>query len=160
MRTAGLLAGLVAMLAAGILAATSAGSGSTASTIRLYEHDTSQASIDLGAPGDSEGDQFVFAGNASERKGGTKLGRAAGSCTTMSTGGGGEVLCVVNFALRNGQIATQGVLVASDLFGGKKLTYPITGGSGRYRDARGAATVQIPQDIPNLADARFTLSLR
>jgi hypothetical protein len=160
MRTAAPLVGVGAILAACLLAASSAGSDSTASTLHLYEHDTSQASIDLGAHGDSEGDQFIFAGDAFDRKGGTMLGRAGGSCTTMSTGAKGEVLCVVNFALRHGEIATQGLLVAADLFGGKKLTYPITGGTGRYRGARGQASVQIPQDVPHLADANFTLRLR
>ena len=66
----------------------------------------------------------------------------------------------MNFSLRNGQIATDGLFVAADLFGGKTLTFPITGGTGRYRHARGEASVQIPQDIPDLADANFTLRPR
>ena len=148
------------LVAGTIFAATAAGGSSNSSTIRLYHHDTSQENIDLGAPGPSEGDQFLFAGDTFKRKGGTQLGRGAGTCTTMSTGAAGEVLCVVNFSLRNGQIATEGLFVSADLFGGKKLTYPITGGSGRYRQARGEVSVQIPQDVPELADANFTLRLR
>jgi hypothetical protein len=72
-----------------VFGVTSAGSSSAASTIRLYHHDTSQASLDLGAPGDSAGDQFLFAGDTYKRKGGTQVGRAAGTCTTMSTGAAG-----------------------------------------------------------------------
>lgn len=146
-----------ALTAGTVVAVTSAAGRSDASTIRLYEHDTSQASIDLGASGDSEGDEFVFAGDTFKRKGEAKLGRAAGTCTTVSTGSAGEVVCVVNFSLPGGQIATQGLFVAADLFGGKTLSFPITGGSGRYRHARGDATVEIPQDVPNLADANFVL---
>jgi hypothetical protein len=161
MRRSAAFAASGALLVAGtVFAATSAGGSSTGSTIRLYEHDTSMESIDLGMPEESVGDQFLFAGDTFNRKGGTQLGRAAGTCTTMSTGSAGEVLCVVSFSLPHGEIATQGLLVAADLFGGKTPTFPITGGTGRYRHARGEASVQIPQDVPNLADANFTLRLR
>jgi len=154
-------AAIGAILVAGtIFAASSAGGSSAASTIRLYSHDTSQASIDLGTPGESAGDQFLFAADAFKRKGGTQVGRAAGTCTTMSTGGAGETLCVVTFSLRNGQISSQGLFIAADLFGGKTLTFPITGGTGHYRHARGEGSVQIPTDVPDLADANFTLRLR
>ena len=111
-------------------------------------------------PGDSAGDQFLFAGDTFKRKRGAPVGRAAGTCTTMSTGAAGEVLCVVNFSLPRGQIASQGLFVAADLFGGKVMSFAITGGTGRYRHARGEASVQIPQDVPDLADANFTLRLR
>ncbi len=161
MRRSAASAAIGGILVAGtIFAATAAGGSSNGSTIRLYHHDTSQENLDLGAPGASEGDQFLFAGDTFNRKGGTQLGRGAGTCTTMSTGAAGEVLCVVNFSLRNGQIATEGLFVSADLFGGKRLTYPITGGSGRYRHVRGEVSVQIPQDVPELADANFTLRLR
>ncbi len=161
MRTSAASAAIGGILVAGtIFAATSAGGSSSASTIRIFHHDTSQANIDLGATGDSVGDQFLFAGDTFKRKGGPQLGRAGGICTTLSTGAAGEVQCAVNFSLPDGQIATHGLFVAADLFGGKTLTFPITGGTGRYRHARGEASVQIPQDTPDLADAKFTLRLR
>jgi hypothetical protein len=78
----------------------------------------------------------------------------------MSTGAAGEVLCVVSFSLRNGHIATQGLFVTADLFGGKTVTFPITGGTGRYRRARGEGAIQMPPDVPDLADANFTLRPR
>jgi hypothetical protein len=161
MRRSAAFAAIGGILVTGaVFAATSAGGSLTGSTIRLYEHDTSQANIDLGAAGDSAGDQFLFAGDAFKRKGGTQIGRASGTCTTMSTGAVGEVLCAVSFSLRDGQIATQGMFVAADLFGGKTVSFPITGGTGRYRGARGEGSAQIPQDVPDLADANFVLHLR
>lgn len=102
----------------------------------------------------------MFAGDTFRRKGGPQVGRAAGTCTTMSTGAAGEVLCIVNFSLPSGQIATQGLFVSADLFGGKVVTFPVTGGTGRYRHVRGEGSIQIPQDVPDLADANFTLRLR
>jgi hypothetical protein len=160
MRSPVLLGAAAPTLAAGIFAVASAGGSPAASTIALYEHDTTQASIDLGDKGDSPGDQFVFAGDTFARKGAPKLGRAAGTCTTMSTGAQGEVLCVVTYSLPGGQISSQGLFVSSDLFGGKTLTGPVTGGSGTYRHARGEGSVHIPQGVPNLADAEFVLRLR
>jgi hypothetical protein len=59
---------IASTLAAGtVLAVTTAGGSSTATTIRLYEHDTSQAQVDLGAPGESAGDVFAFAGDTFKR---------------------------------------------------------------------------------------------
>ena len=161
MRRLAVFGTIASTLAAGtVFAVASAGGSSTATTIRLYEHDTSQANVDLGAPGESAGDVFVFAGDTFKRKGGTKIGRAAGTCTTLSTGPAGEVMCVVNFSLPGGQISTQGLSLTAEEFGGKTVSFSITGGTGRYRHARGEGTVQVPQDVPNLADANFVLRLR
>jgi hypothetical protein len=161
MRRSALLVTIASTLAAGaIFAVTAAGGSPTAKTIRLYEHDTSQASVDLGAAGESEGDLFVFAGDTFKHKGGAKVGRAAGTCTTVSTGPAGESLCVINFSLKGGQISAQGLALTAEEFGGKTVSFPITGGTGKYRKAHGQGTVQVPQDVPNLADANFVLRLR
>ena len=96
---------VTATVLAAALVASSAGGTSNDQTLRLFEHDTTQANIDLGDRGESAGDQYVFAGDVFDRKGGTKLGRAGGTCTTVSTGATGEVLCAVNLTLPGGQIA-------------------------------------------------------
>jgi hypothetical protein len=123
----------------------------------VFEHDTTQTNLDLGAPGASPGDQFLFAGDVFNHKGGKKLGRAAGTCTTMSST---EVLCVVNATLPGGELSVQGLFKSGPLFGGKTLQYPITGGTGVYRDARGYGTVQVPPNVPNEADANFVYYLQ
>jgi len=161
MRKLAIFAGGLATLGTGaVLNVAAAGGSSTAATIRLYEHDTSQANIDLGEPGESVGDQFVFAGDTFDHKGGPKLGRLVGTFTTASPGAAGELVAVATFSLPGGQISTQAMFVASDLFGGKTVPFAVTGGTGTYRHARGTGTVQLPQDIPNLTDARFVLNLR
>jgi hypothetical protein len=162
MRRSAVFGTIASTLAAGaVVAVTAAGSSSTTTTtISLYEHDTSQANVDVGSPGESEGDLFVFAGDTYKNKGGAKVGRAAGTCTTLSTGPAGEVMCVINFSLPGGQISTQGLSVTADEFGGETVSFPITGGTGRYRHVHGEGTVQVPQDVPNLADANFVLRLR
>ncbi len=93
-------------------------------------------------------------------KGEPKVGRAAGTYTTLSTGPSGEVMCAINFSLPGGQISAQGLSVTAEEFGGTTVSFPITGGTGDYRHARGEGTVQVPQDVPNLADANFVLRLR
>lgn len=151
---------VAALIAGSVFAATTAAGSPQGSTIRLYEHDTAATSLDLGPTGESAGDEFVFAGDTFKRKGDPKLGRAAGVCTTASTGAAGESICTVDFTLRGGQITTEGLYVTADLFGGKTLDMTITGGTGRYHNAHGDGTVTVPQDVPDLADANFVLKLR
>ena len=150
-RSIGFAVVAAALAASTFTVAASVGS-EDAPTIRLFDHDTSQANLDLGAKGASPGDQFVFAGDVFDRKGGTKLGRTAGYCMTVSAS---EVFCAHNFVLPGGQIAIQSLFDSSALFGGKTLRIPITGGTGIYRNARGDGTVQ----LPNQTDANFVLQL-
>jgi hypothetical protein len=148
----------VAALAGGtFFVAGSSGKTRPHGTLSLFEHDTSQAQLDLGETGTGPGDQFVFAGDLFDRKGGTKLGRLGGYCTTVSPT---ETFCTSSFVLKGGQITSQGMANSAALFGGKTLGVPITGGTGIYRNARGYGTVRIPQGVPNLTDAYFVLHSR
>ena len=161
MRKFALSGTIAATLAASVLIAVASADGKSAvTTIHLYGHDTSQANVDLSDPGNSPADQFVFAGDTFNHKGGSKIGRFGGVFTTLSTTAPGEVLAVVNFSLPGGQISAQALFVVSQLSAGKTLTFPITGGTGKYRHARGHGTVQVPPDIPNRTDANFVLRLR
>jgi hypothetical protein len=151
------IAAATAVTAGGFALAGSAGSAGPSGTIRLFEHDTSQAQIDLGDKGAGPGDQFVFAGDVFDRKGGKKLGRLGGVCTTVSPT---ETFCVSNFKLHGGQIAGEVFANSAKLFGGTRVAGPVTGGSGIYRHARGYVTVRIPPDVPNLTDANFVIHLQ
>jgi allene oxide cyclase-like protein len=135
-------------------------SAGSSRTLRFFEHDTQQGSLDLGEKGTSPGDQFVYAGDLFDHRGGTKVGRAGGFCTTTSGDGqnAGEVSCTTNFVLASGQIVGEGLFDSADLFErGKTLPFPITGGTGIYRGARGEGTVEVPPDVPNETDANFVL---
>jgi hypothetical protein len=145
-------AAVAALAAAGTFSVAAVAGGDGGSTIRLFEHDTSHVWLDLGPKGHGPGDQFVFAGDVFDREGGDEVGRLGGTCTAVSDD---EVLCVANLALEDGQIASQGLFDAHDLFHGKPVAFPITGGTGAYRDARGEGTVE----LVNETDAKFVLHL-
>jgi hypothetical protein len=127
----------------------------------LFEHDTQQTQVDLGARGPGPGDQFLFAGDVFDHAGGTKIGHTAGQCTTLSgDANGGDVLCQGTFDLEGGQLSVQGLANSASLFGaGDTTPVTIVGGTGIYSNARGAGTIQVPPDVPNQADANFVLNV-
>ena len=128
--------------------------------LRLYEHDTQQTQLDLGEKGETAGDLFIYSGDLFNRKGGKNVGRAAGECRTVSTGSvHAESTCTVHMILAGGKIVAEGLFNTADVFGGKTVAFPITGGTGIYRNARGYGTVNVPTDVPNLTDANFLLYL-
>ena len=130
-------------------------------TIRLFEHDTQQAKIDLGDKGDSRGDRFVYSGDLFDRKGGKNVGRTGGICETVGTAPHADSLCTSSLFLPGGQIITQGLFDTAALFGGKTVPWAaITGGTGIYRNAHGYSTVDVPVDVPDQTDANFVLYLR
>jgi hypothetical protein len=103
-------------------------------TIRVFEKETAFETLDLGAKGESSGDQEFFTSDLFKVKSdgtqGAKVGKLVGSCTT-SIGGLGE--CKGTFLLKQGQILGAVVLDNS----GPVFTAAIFGGTGAYREARG-----------------------
>ena len=149
--TGGLLAvGGLAVIAFPATGAASKGGG----TFQLYQHDTSQQVVDVGDPGPSVGDQFVFGGDVSQRQGGPRIGRMAGACTNSSDT---EILCSAAFTIGADQITYQGIAVTATFYGGQPTEFAITGGTGRYRKAAGTLTGRI---LPTSSDAVFTIDLR
>lgn len=131
-------------------------------TLRFFEHDTQQATLDLGPQGTGPGDQFLYSGDLFDHAGGRKVGHTAGQCTTFSGNAtaAGDVLCTATFVLDRGQITTQGLFDSAALFGrGETLPWAVVGGTGIYRNARGDGTAQVPVDVPNQTDANFVLNV-
>jgi hypothetical protein len=132
-----------------------------ATTLRFFEHDTQQASLDLGPQGTGPGDQFIFSGDLFDHAGGRKVGHTAGQYTTFSGNAtaAGDVFCTATLVLDRGQITTQGLADSAALFGrGQTVPFAIVGGTGIYRNARGDGTVQVPVDVPNQTDANFVIN--
>ena len=153
-----------AILATGVGLFSAITAGPTASadtTLTFFEHDTVQYQVDLAGPGPGPGDQFIFAGDVFDRPGGTWLGTVGGSCTRLNGDDvTGQQACNSTFNLAGGQIVTQGVADTAALFvRGDTVPQSIVGGSGIYKNARGAGTVQVPPEVPNQTDANFVLNV-
>jgi Allene oxide cyclase barrel like domain len=114
--------------------------------IKVFALTVQSASLDLGDPGFSLGDQQVFADDLYDHKGGTKVGTDGVVCTivriTDASTGSGTAQCLATASLADGQLTTQGFIS----FTGNALPAPfqnaITGGTGAYANARGQITVE------------------
>jgi hypothetical protein len=106
--------------------------------------------VDLGAPGFSQGDLFVFHDLIFTADGATQVGRDGGSCVifdaTMP-----EENCTLTFVLPEGEITVQFVTSV----GPAPKPFAITGGTGQYRNVRGAGILAERGD--ETADLTFDL---
>lgn len=130
-------------------------------TLRLFDHDTQQASLDLGPHGTGPGKQFLFAGDLFDHAGGRKVGHTAGQCITLTgnTISAGDVFCTTVIVLDHGQIIGQGLSDLAVFGSGQTVPFAIVGGTGTYRNARGDGTIQIPIDVPNRTDANLVINV-
>ena len=130
-------------------------------TITFYAPTVQFKLIDLGDTGFSLGDESVFSDDLLTAPNGETLGFDGGTCTVVRVKDAktqtGTVQCLVTFSLRDGQITTQSLSDVAN--GGLSGTQPaaITGGTGRYRNARGQAAIEF---INGGAAANITLSIR
>jgi allene oxide cyclase len=99
-------------------------------SITIIEHATSDTTTDTGATGDSVGDILTFANDVFDATNATKAGTDQGYCVRVVAGTSYE--CTWTTFLPGGQI-----VVAGPFYDAKDSTLAITGGTGRYRDARG-----------------------
>jgi hypothetical protein len=103
--------------------------------VRVLSTNTQEAFVDVGKPGFSLGDSFVFTSKLTRR--GKKVGRAGGVCTITSTKRE-ESQCVATARLRRGQITVQGLLAGEP----EVFEFAITGGTGHYEGAEGTLVVR------------------
>ena len=139
---------LAFLLAITVITVTPAASSSSGSgdddhfqVIRVTEIAVQQADIDLGEPGDSLGDQFVFSGDLFRH--GQKVGIDGGVCTIVRLEPmvSATSQCVATAELQKGQITVQGLLTFDEETEGEPSQLAITGGTGKYKEAQGELTV-------------------
>ena len=100
--------------------------------------------IDLGATGESLGDQIVFSDDV--YKHGRLIGSLDGVCTTTRVDTEAFHLhCVVTLTLPKGQLALQDTIRFDEDFD-DRFTIAITGGTGRYDASAGEAHVRFVSD--------------
>lgn len=159
LRTAMRAVSLVLVIGLGVTVLPASGQkdgGKSRDRFTLFQHDTSRQSIDLGDPGSRVGDQLVLGGDVYNRQDGTLVGRSAAHCTFSSEA---EILCSAAFTVEDGQITFQGIVDVFTFFTNHPVDFAITGGTGRYSQARGTVTVLILPDVPNGTDAVLTVDL-
>jgi allene oxide cyclase-like protein len=94
----------------------------------------------------SQGDRVVLTDDLFTSPGGRPAGIDGGECTTVrvtdAAAASGVLQCLVTFSLPGGQITTHGLnTLTNGGFAGTQ-TGAITGGPGKYRDARGQFAVE------------------
>ena len=151
----GLAAALLALALAAAVALPSrvaSASASGAKTLRLAAVTVQSTTLDLGAPGLSQGDQSITARELFLD--GSKAGTAQLVATvTLVAGADSQSQTVATFNLPDGQLTAQGLVTASQT--ANRLA-AITGGTGAYRQAGGQVTVT--RTGPTTAD--ITLVIR
>lgn len=146
LRSAGVIAVLLMVVGVTVASVSAAPAGSSATagsveTIRLTGRFVQQAELDLGAAGESLGDQLVFTQDLFRRS--QEVGTLGGVCTITGLEAGVSVTfqCQATASLAAGQITTQGLITFSAETEGQSFRVAITGGTGAYRTAHGQVTV-------------------
>jgi len=121
-------------------------------TITVIEHATTDITTDTGAKGDSVGDILTFANEVFDAADATKVGTDNGYCLRTVSGAGAAYECNWTTFLDGGQITVEG-----PFFDAKESTLAITGGTGRYRGARGEME---PHSRDNSAKFAFVFHLK
>lgn len=153
------------LLLAGVTAAFATSSGGDAASdsddgetvvLHLLAKEVAETFIDLGDADFSQGDQFVFTNDLF--RGDEKVGSDGGVCTVthLTADGATDVYCTGSNSLPGGQVTVSGLVHYGPGEEIKQEPYslPITGGTGRYRTARGEVTFN------DLSTSEFRLTLR
>ncbi|WP_030682988.1 allene oxide cyclase barrel-like domain-containing protein [Streptomyces sp. NRRL B-1347] len=125
-------------------ALTAPAQASTKEVIELAVGNNGVVHTDVGTPGLSVGDEFVYADKLSQ--GGRQIGKDGSSCqVTELKGSKITTNCVLSVQLPKGQITAQSLWVK----GSDTVRMAITGGTGAYRGATGELTcndIQTPKE--------------
>lgn len=135
--------------ATGLLLGSSAGSAlaqdDDVTTLRVTTKNIEVTVVDLGPPGKSSGDLYVYTGTV--HRNGKRIGRIHGSNTSIKVEGRRETVSgQLTIQLGNGNQIVAGGLSAypsddnSGFIVGKPFTRAVLGGTGRYAGARGTLT--------------------
>ena len=136
----------VALGAVGVSASPTAGK-----TITVVERATTDTVLDLGDPGDTIGDQLAFGNDIFNAGNRTKVGRDQGSCVRTNPGLAWE--CSWTTILAGGSITVAGPFY-DDLHNSQLA---ITGGTGKYRNARGVMILHARNDLGTEFDFIFKI---
>jgi allene oxide cyclase len=118
-------------IAAAVLAVLAAIPTLAAQRLQLIEHADTDATLDLGAKGDSVGDLLTFANPVFDAANKTRVGSDQGYCVRVIAGKSWE--CFWTLRLQDGQITVEGPFYDTG-----DSVMAVTGGTGKYAGAKGA----------------------
>jgi hypothetical protein len=150
---------VLAIVALGVLFAGSAvadANGKRERTLRLVATQIQSEFLDLGAPGISLGDEFVFSETLSRR--GEEVGTSGGVCTVTEVVPPYDVVtfhCVATLSLDRGQITLQGLIEMQGENDQGPFIVAITGGTGDFFAAGGEAKVRVVSETRTIYKLRF-----
>jgi hypothetical protein len=143
----GVYSAVIAIVALGVLvfgsAPAAAGGKSKQHFLRIVAIEKQSEFLDLGTPGPSLGDEFVFSEVLYIR--GREVGESGGVCTATQVMPPYDVItfnCVATLRLRRGQITLQGLIDVQGEDDPGPFTVAITGGTGAFRCACGEAVIR------------------
>ena len=131
---------VVVVLVAGYVAQAGIGHRREATQIHVIEHATTDLVIDTGPTGDSSGDLLTFANDLYDETNVDKVGHDQGDCIRINTTEGSWECRWINF-LKGGAITVEG-----PFFDAHDSVMVITGGRGKYKDARGSMELKVLPD--------------
>jgi allene oxide cyclase len=104
-------------------------------TVHVIEHALTDTVIDTGTTGDSSGDLLTFHNPVFDPKDAAQVGRDQGQCVRIVPGASWE--CTWTTFLPGGHITVEG-----PFFDTRDSVIAVTGGTGIYRNARGAMVLR------------------
>jgi allene oxide cyclase len=108
------------------------GKGHRGKVVHVIEHATTDAVTNQGdGAGDAVGDVLTFTNDVFDKTNSSKVGTDQGYCVRMSVGESWE--CVWTTFLSRGQLTVEG-----PFFDARDSVLAITGGTGKYANARGS----------------------
>jgi allene oxide cyclase len=130
-------AGVIAAAALGLAAASVGAHPDIASPVQIHviEHAISDTVTDTGAAGDSSGDLLTFHNPIFDASDSMRVGRDQGDCIRIVPGRSWECRFVTRLA--GGSLTVEG-----PFFDTHNSVLAVTGGTGVYRNARGAMTLK------------------
>ena len=119
--------------------------------MNFVERATSDKVTDTGDKGDSAGDVLTFANDVYDENNQTKVGSDNGMCFRTAVGKAWE--CVWTLTLADGQITVEG-----PYYDAGDSVAAITGGTGKYMNARGEMVLHARNAQGSEYDFKYTLS--
>jgi hypothetical protein len=118
--------------------------------MEFVEHALTDATLDLGAKGDSAGDLLTWSNPLFDAANKTQIGSDQGYCVRIEVGKTWE--CSWTNLLKDGQITVSGVF-----YDDKDSLLSVTGGTGKYVGAKG--TLKLHSRDPKSTAYTFTFDL-